>query len=926
MNYVLCIDNDQSVLCADFEEGAAGGTPGLNHPINGQTPIVAGQWYHAAVTYNGTSWALYLNGNLEAEAYVGQPARADNISPTALATMLRSDNATRGFFDGALDEVRIWNYARSQSEILATINTQIADPQTGLVARWGLNEGAGATIHGTALTAVNGVINGAGYAWPAPGAPFNITIPAPAAPSFLRAGAGTNDQIYLSWQDNASSETGFQIERSTDGGSSFGPLAVAPANAAGYTDLGLTPGAPYCYRIYAVNGSGASGFSNTACATTLAAPAYALNFGTGSAFVTFGEAPALKLAQFTVETWFKREGAGSTANTGTDGLYGVPLVTKGVGEAEGSNVDMNYFLGIRGSDSVLCADFEEGPGGAGPLGQNHPVCGTTAIKNNLWYHAAATYDGSTWKIYLNGDLEATLAVGQPVRSDSIQHAGLGVALNSTGAASGHFDGVLDEVRIWNYARSQEQIQGAISQEIAAPQTGLVGRWDLGEGSGTTVNGSAGTTTHGTVTNAGYAWVGGAPFGVVNVAPAVPAVVQPANGAVGVSVPALLHANVSDPNGDLMTATFYGRPAQTTGQDFTLVVLPDTQYYSKNYPATFSAQTTWVVNNQIARNIVFVTHLGDIVDSGDGSAADTEWANAANAMYLLETNGANVPYGLGIGNHDQATSGDPDSTTNHYNANFGISHFSGRPYYGGHYGANNDNHYELFSVSGLDFIIIHIEASESASNATFLGAAGWADSLLQANPGRRGIVVFHNLFSLSSSGQFSSAGQALFNQLKDNPNLFLLMGGHVPGVSRRVDAGTDGHTIYSLLADYQGEPNGGNGWLRIMTFSPASNQIRVSTYSPTLDQSKTDSGNQFTLDYTMAGSGFQMIGSVPVGLQEGLAQVSWAGLDYERPYEWYVAVTDGQKTTQGPIWSFTTQTNPGDGQRVRQRRLQPLPFG
>ena len=60
--------------------------------------------------------------------------------------------------------------------------------------------------------------------------------------------------------------------------------------------------------------------------------------------------------------------------------------------------------------------------------------------------------------------------------------------------------------------------------------------------------------------------------------------------------------------------------------------------------------------------------------------------------------------VAIGRHGHLVGvGDPTGTTTYFNQYFGVSHFTGRSYYGGHYGANNDNHYALFSASGLDFI-------------------------------------------------------------------------------------------------------------------------------------------------------------------------------------------------------------------------------
>jgi hypothetical protein len=231
----------------------------------------------------------------------------------------------------------------------------------------------------------------------------------------------------------------------------------------------------------------------------------ALSFDGVNDYVTFGAAPSLNAATFTVETWFKYNGPGLSTSTGYGGIDAVPLVSKGRAEVDATNQDMNYFLGIRASDGVLVADFEEGPTGASP-GLNHPIAGVTPIATGVWYHAAATYNGSKWQLFLNGNLEAELGVGQPPRSDSIQHAALASAINSSGVADGFFKGVLDEVRIWNYARSAADIAASKNLSIASAP-GLIGRWGLDAGSGTAATSTSGSGNTGTLVN-GPVWTTG----------------------------------------------------------------------------------------------------------------------------------------------------------------------------------------------------------------------------------------------------------------------------------------------------------------------------------------------------------------------------------------------------------------------------------
>lgn len=266
-------------------------------------------------------------------------------------------------------------------------------------------------------------------------------------------------------------------------------------------------------------------------------------------YADLGNPPALNLSTFTLETWVKREGNGIATSTGSGGVTAIPLVTKGRGEADQSNLDLNYFMGIRESDGVLIADFEDSN-----LGNNVPVAGVTPIPLGEWHHVAATFDGTSWSLYLNGNLEATLNAGGLVpRADSLHPAALASALNSTSTPDGFFNGYLDEVRIWNFARTQSQIRASIDFELTF-EPGLVARWGMTEGSGTTITSSATGGLVGGLVNS-PTWVEGQAYSQ-NATPSV-AMSSPGDGdrfLVGETIP--LAASASDSDGSIQQVEFF----------------------------------------------------------------------------------------------------------------------------------------------------------------------------------------------------------------------------------------------------------------------------------------------------------------------------------------------------------------------------------
>lgn len=401
---------------------------------------------------------------------------------------------------------------------------------------------------------------------------------------------------------------------------------------------------------------------------------------------------------------------------------------------------------------------------------------------------------------------------------------------------------------------------------------------------------------------------------VNQAPAI-ALASPGNAATdtGNGGTVSLQANVSDPESQALTVTFYGREkSPAPGPDFTLVTLPDTQFYSENSGGNrlqhFISQTNWIVSSKNSLNTAFVAHMGDMVQNGD--SVQQEWINADSAMDIVEdplttllTHG--IPWGGAPGNHDQQPIGSPDGASVYWNQYFGVSRWAGRPYFGGNYGTNNDNNFQLFSASGLDFIIINLEYRPSANQAVL----DWADALLKAHPTRRAIITSHWLISTGNPASWGGHGQAVYDNLKDNPNLFLMLCGHIHGEGQRADT-FEGRTVYTVLQDYQSRSNGGDSWLRYFTFSPANNTISAKTYQTRTGTFETDADSQFTLPYAMgAGSvAWVPLGTVNIPAGETTAALDWSGLVGNTEYEWYAAVSDGATPVATAPRTFTTAAN------------------
>ncbi len=185
------------------------------------SPLALATWTHVALTYDGSMLRLYVNGTQVASA-PQSGAIQTNTNPLRIG-----GNVPYGeYFQGRIDEARVYNRALTAGEVQTDMNTSI-------------------------------------------GAVSADTTP-PTAPSGLTATAAGTTQINLAWTaatDNIG-VTGYRVERCQGTGcSNFAQIATSTATL--YNDTGLVGGTSYSYRVRAVDAAGNLGaYSNAATATT----------------------------------------------------------------------------------------------------------------------------------------------------------------------------------------------------------------------------------------------------------------------------------------------------------------------------------------------------------------------------------------------------------------------------------------------------------------------------------------------------------------------------------------------------------------------------------------------------------------------------------------------------------------------------------
>lgn len=515
-----------------------GGTSNLRSQIGnvnttGSTTLVDNEWYHAAVTWDGTTLNLYLNGRLEA---------SNNLTPEASdGTMILAANRAVGnrFVDGNIDELRFWNIARSEEEIRENMHLTLQGCETGLLAYYQFNENTGITLNDKTNNGYTATLAGT-TTWEASGVNTGQdALRNSNSQTIMNVPTGSSDQVFAA----ANLQINFKEH------SALEDITVSYQNFAPNTTTGISNAYMPTDRQWTITDSDASVTTRlmdliftfpAGTFTNLDPKKYVLYWRAhnsednwlklnpasliSSNTITFrgidriGQFMVQQRSQgivsdvrgnmytldgvdeaivagnlgavnnWTIETWFKPNGLNNYENIFHSDFPTIGTSNNGVRlELSNNFISGHLYVSVSGDNSFI-------PHTIVPLGGSLP---------NEWHHIAIVGDQTNNRIYvyLNGILRVDVAHANWPTDFPNMVIGKGFDLTP---ADREFSGSLDEFRVWNEARSQDQIRENIHLTLKGDEANLTAYYqfnnDIWTGTDYTIVDASPNANNGTTLN------------------------------------------------------------------------------------------------------------------------------------------------------------------------------------------------------------------------------------------------------------------------------------------------------------------------------------------------------------------------------------------------------------------------------------------
>jgi hypothetical protein len=213
---------------------------------------------------------------------------------------------------------------------------------------------------------------------------------------------------------------------------------------------------------------------------------YAVRFE-GSAWIVVHDEPILEIRETgTLEAWFFAESDQWRADLirQSDGLN--PSSNRAYETAYDGSVNVSFFIGPQGTSATVSL-------------RSAPVLA------EQWHHFATTIDTNAGvaRLFIDGQLDSETTVltdGTPIPHLPVRNSTYPVFIGGRPTLAGIGAGVIDEVRLWNIARSPDEIAAGYRQPMDPASPGLIAYYRLDEGTGITADNAAGPSANGGLRN------------------------------------------------------------------------------------------------------------------------------------------------------------------------------------------------------------------------------------------------------------------------------------------------------------------------------------------------------------------------------------------------------------------------------------------
>jgi hypothetical protein len=582
---------------------------------NGLPPMV-GSWHHLAVTYDGRGGStaadgitVYIDGTPFPVFRINDPAYVAMESLAAPVEIGR-EGPFWNQYNGGLDDIRMWNVARTQGQIQGAMAAELTGTEPGLVAYWRLNEGSGLSAGDDSVsTGTAALVNGT--LWVA-GGPLAPDVTAPDITNIATSNL-TSSGVTISFTTSEAA-TGWVSYSATGACPCTDVFSAAVGTSHVITLSGLASDTTYTFTAKAhdaannLQTAGALTFHTLAASTDVTPPVVTMVTPTGGTVVgsvaieaTASDNVGVVSVRFSVDgvylaaadptapytlSWDSTtvaDGAHTLTAEARDAANNVATTSVGVLVQNAPVVIEPHYLELDGLDDYLsvadAADLSFATGAADlPLTiemwmrtdamSKHQLIGKWGESTNqeyrvliaagtirvdlrdqsanamasvftstlpaggligAWHHLAVTYDGRGGAtaadgitVYVDGVPMSLVRINDPAYV-AMEPQAAPVEIGREGPFWNQYNGGLDEVRLWNVARTQSQIQAVMSVELTGVEAGLVAYWRFNEASGTASSDDS-PANHTATLLAGVGRVAGGPLAPDTVAPNITGIV------------------------------------------------------------------------------------------------------------------------------------------------------------------------------------------------------------------------------------------------------------------------------------------------------------------------------------------------------------------------------------------------------------------